>query len=542
MRKETGLTGKSLENIVLDCLWRYRDAGSSSSSPPPSRHTIIRRPSPAPWQANRAPTPVNNSPRMINPPPGFGIAPPSFIRTKSSTASPFTSPRPSPRLAFSSPHIPHSPSLSAYQFSEGTSPNAELYGDLDTHSVDWLVNDDSGSTESSLLGDGTLNGGAAEWVQPQTMDMGPYDMLRSILRDDRSDEELEKVLEANGFDLSAALLALMGQQLEGQQLTTAAPEQAGYIIGKSMSPAFRPSTPSGQQKSNIVCKYFLSTGHCARADCRFSHDTSKTLCKYYLNGNCLAGETCLFSHDPSALMARIAISDVGTPPLQSALPNFQMTDYEFPSLQYNNSPLGTPSISTSEATSLEQLYGLTGGPTRPPPGLSPFANFVPGAGSRPSSRTGSRQVSRATTPSVLAVDDNDAFPSLGSAAAAKSGKRHHGKRGGHGHKEAVTTNNLADIVRMSPSPAPATPARKTLRPTKSFNGSRENSAAAQAIPAPQHIPWLETGEKGNQAYLKARAEAFKHGSLRNKFLQRYVRLECSMTHTNLAQCCSSLEP
>jgi hypothetical protein len=280
MRKETNLTGKSLENIVLDCLWRYRDAGSSSSSPPPSRHTVIRRPSPAPWQSsNRVPTPVSHSPRTIHPPPGFGIAPPAFTRAKSSTASPFTSPRPSPRLAFSSPHIPHSPSLSAYQFSEGPSPNPELYGDLDSHSVDWLVNDDLGSTESSLLGDGTLNGGAAEWVQPQTMDMGPYDMLRSILRDDRSDEELEKVLEANGFDLSAALLALMGQQLESQQLSTSAHDQTGYLIGKSMNPTFRPVTPAGQQKSNIVCKYFLSTGHCARADCRFSHDTSKTLCK-----------------------------------------------------------------------------------------------------------------------------------------------------------------------------------------------------------------------------------------------------------------------
>ncbi|KAH7399524.1 CCCH zinc finger and SMR domain-containing protein [Pyrenochaeta sp. MPI-SDFR-AT-0127] len=520
LRKETGLTGKSLENIVLDCLWRYRDAGSSSSSPPPSRHTVIRRPSPAPWQANRAPTPVNHSPRLIHPPPGFGIVPPGFARTKSSTASPFTSPRPSPRLAFSSPHIPHSPSLSAYQFSEGANSNTELYGDLDSQSVDWLVNDDFRGSESSLLGEGTLNGAAAEWVQPQTMDMGPYDMLRSILRDDRSDEEIEKVLEANGFDLSAALLALMGQQLEGQQLPTTTQEQAGYIIGKSMSPAFRPSTPSNQQKSNIVCKYFLSTGHCARADCRFSHDTSKTLCKYFLNGNCLAGDTCLFSHDPSALMARMAISDVSTPPLQSAIPNFQMSDYDvFPNLQPNNSPFGTSQLSSTDVTTLEQLYGLTGGPTRPPPGLSPFANFTPGGGSRPQSRTGSRQHSRATTPSVPAVDDNEAFPSLGSAAAAKPGKRHHGKRGGHGHKDVTGPNNLADVVRMSPSPAPATPARKGLRTAKSFNGTRENSTTAQAIPAPQHIPWLETGEKGNQAYLKARAEAFKHGSLRNKFLQ-----------------------
>jgi hypothetical protein len=219
-------------------------------------------------------------------------------------------------------------------------------------------------------------------------------------------------------------------------------------------------------------------------------------------------------------MARMAISDVATPPLQSAIPNFQMTDYEFPTLHSNGSPYGTPQIHTPEATTLEQLYGLTGGATRPPPGLSPFPVFTPG--SRSQSRTGSRPPSRATTPSVLAVDDNEAFPTLGSAAASKTGKRHHGKRGGHSNKDSPGPNNLADVVRMSPALAPATPVRKSLRTAKSFNGTRENSAAAQAIPAPQHIPWLDTGEKGNQAYLKARAEAFKHGSLRNKFLQRYV--------------------
>lgn len=49
----------------------------------------------------------------------------------------------------------------------------------------------------------------------------------------------------------------------------------------------------------------------------------------------------------------------------------------------------------------------------------------------------------------------------------------------------------------------------------------ENSAAAQAIPSPQHVPWLETGERANKAYLKARQDAIKHGGLRNKFLQRY---------------------
>lgn len=278
LRKETGFAGKQLEDIVLDCLWRFRETGSSSTSLP-SRHTIIRRPSPAPWQANRAPTPVSQSPRTVHPPPGFGVAPPGFTRALSHTASPFTSPRPSPRLAFATPHIPHSPSLSAYQFSE-TSNTPDIYGDLSSDNIEWLINDDSGSTESSsLVSDNVLNGAAAEFIQP-SMDMGPFDMLRSILKDDRPDDEIRKALESNGYDLSAALLALMGDQaFDNLSIPTSLPETNTYIIGKSMSPAFRPATPAGQAKSNIVCKYFLSTGNCARADCRFSHDTSKTLCK-----------------------------------------------------------------------------------------------------------------------------------------------------------------------------------------------------------------------------------------------------------------------
>lgn len=236
-----------------------------------------------------------------------------------------------------------------------------------------------------------------------------------------------------------------------------------------------------------------------------------------MSGNCLAGDTCLFSHDPSALMARMVISDVSTPPLQAVVPHFQMQDYEFPSLQ----PAGSPGFNGE--VSLEQLYGLSSaGVTHPPPGLSPFPVFTPGSMSRSQSRPGSRHQSRAATPSLPSVDDNDAFPSLGSTAA-KAGKRHHGKRGGHGHnnKEQTVSNNLADVVRMSPSPNPSQ-ARKGLRTAKSFNGSRENSAVAQAIPAPEHIPWVETGDPTNKAYMQARQEAFKHGSLRNKFLQRYV--------------------
>lgn len=232
-------------------------------------------------------------------------------------------------------------------------------------------------------------------------------------------------------------------------------------------------------------------------------------------GNCLAGETCIFSHDPTKLMNKLSLDGSDTPPSKGQ-GNLQLQDLtSFPSLQP-----GTP----------EHLGVFAGSPNfpsigiTPPPGLKSFhGTDSPRSRSRPGSRHQAKEVSA----SAPAFDDNDAFPSLGSASA-KQGKKHHGKRGGHGHgnKENFTPSSLADIVKMSPSPTPGSPRLDYKKMGR--NGSAtvlrngENSAAAQAIPSPKHIPWLETGERANKAYLKARQEAIKHGGLRNKFLQRYV--------------------
>jgi len=153
LKKETTLTGGSLDNAILDILWRFREGPTSASSPPPLRHTVLRRPSPAPWQIPRgAASPASSSPRLgVTSLASSGI-PPSFSRGKSSTASPFTSPRPSPRLAFSSPAIPHSPSLNAYEFPTDTSPTQDIYGDYGSDNVDWIVNDDTASNTSSSVG------------------------------------------------------------------------------------------------------------------------------------------------------------------------------------------------------------------------------------------------------------------------------------------------------------------------------------------------------------------------------------------------------
>ncbi|KAG9948999.1 hypothetical protein KCU85_g4619, partial [Aureobasidium melanogenum] len=511
LRQEARLTGKALEDAVLGVLWRHRDTVQGSTSPPPLRASVIRRPSPAPWQPRSVS--ATNSPRSqsatIHAPPGFGSNP-QFTRAKSSTASPFSSPRPSPRLAFATPQIPHSPSLSAYQFSEPTS-STEQYGDYGSDNVDWIVNDDASSNAS--FGDSAFGSYPSDWVPPSMVEMSTYDMLRSVLRDEKSDEELEHVLQLNGYDFSQTIMALA----DPQALSTTESQNRTYLVGKSMSPTSRPLTPSGQSKSGIVCKYWLSSGHCARADCRFSHDLSNHLCKYWLAGTCLAGESCIFSHDPSALMTRLTMDDHATPPSQSIQPNFQLQDYDsFPALQPTNS------------NPYDQSYdpSMLNSPQSQPPTVStlnPFAMFVPSSNAsvQSSSRPNSRHQSRTATPSTLAVNDDEAFPTLGSAAASRSSRRH-GKRG-HGNianKESPvpTPSSLADVVRMTPSPSPQIQSRRGLRPGKS-TGSRENSAAAMAIAAPEHIPWLETGDSANKAYLKARAEAFRHGGLRNKFLQ-----------------------
>ena len=251
-------------------------------------------------------------------------------------------------------------------------------------------------------------------------------------------------------------------------------------------------------------------------------------------GNCLAGDTCVFSHDPANLISNLNIDNgnamIGTPPTQNIHPSFQVQDYDaFPSLQ----PAAMQWAQRSASPNLYNSYNYAGSQgSRSYMANSQGAYFEPKGGSSmlvnesPSprsfgSRPTSRHSSRAPTPSIPPVDDNEAFPSLGSANI-KGIKKHHGKRGGHGHNHNGKENipsSLADIVRMSPSPAPGL-LRKGLMKSRSYSGNHENSAAVNAIRPPEHIPWLETGDKANQAYLKARQDAFKHGGLRNKFLQR----------------------
>ena len=281
VRDETSLSGKKLEDAVLDLLWRFRASTNSDSAAarPSSRITVIKKASPAPWQVARVPTPSHSLPKSLNPSLG---ASPGFLRSRSTAASPFASPRASPRLAFAAPYIPHSPRLDAYQFNTNDpSPTQELYEDLGNDSVEWLVGDDVMSNASSLPGDAGTTGSEYALGHGQ-MVMDPYDMLRSIFGDELSNEALEKSLEENGYDIASTMNALMESHGFTDQTNSTNQADLGrtILIGKSMSPNARPATPVGQQKVTIVCRYWLATGQCARADCKFSHDTSTTVCKY----------------------------------------------------------------------------------------------------------------------------------------------------------------------------------------------------------------------------------------------------------------------
>ena len=272
------LSGQALEDAVLNVLWRFRDAADPSTASPPVRHTIIRKSSPAPWQVPR-PSSGLASPSLSAVAPASVSNRPAFMRSKSYGASPFGSPRPSPRLAFASP-VPHSPQLESYQFSEPGDLQDD-YGDIGSDNVDWLLNDETQSRPSSSGTGAASNTEGSSWNDSQQNEMSPYDMLRSVLGDGRSDEDIEAALASNGYDLSTTLMSLMSSQASYHPEQNNIPQKSDQVlIGKSMHTE-RPAAveQSARVRSPIVCKYFLSGGRCMRADCRFSHDLSSHVCK-----------------------------------------------------------------------------------------------------------------------------------------------------------------------------------------------------------------------------------------------------------------------
>jgi hypothetical protein len=238
---------------------------------------------------------------------------------------------------------------------------------------------------------------------------------------------------------------------------------------------------------------------------------STNIYRYWMNGQCLAGEACQFSHDPSLLMGTLSVDDSSTT-LGTQPQTFQLQDQfdQFPSLQTQSQKGGhsfTPPVNG-------QFPAFT--PMSQQRGRGSYGMY--NTSSRPHSRPSSRHQHRSEMQSSLSMDDPEAFPTLASMNAKRNTK-HHGQRSrhGHGNLEREAPSSLADVIKMTP-PAPA--AKKSDLSKKIKPAGSSDSSAARKIPEPQHIPWLETGARANQQYLKHRQEAIKHGSIRNKFLQR----------------------
>ena len=289
LKDKLSLEGQSLEDAVLNVLWQYRTGHNTHKSIPPARRAIVRSNSPSPWQhAGRPSTPsavdssdIGRASPILR--PTYGSGPPSFVRSKSfGTGSPFSSPRPSPRLAFAN-SLAQSPILNNYAVGEGRAEKTE-YGDYGSDTIDWLVNDDSGSRPPSSgagsVSESGLNAAAAPWVQPHASEMSSYDILRSVMGDGKTDEEIEAALDANGYDLSSTIMTLMGATGAQQEQSYFAENDGQIVVGKSMN-ATNPILIDQQERarSNIICKYWLANGNCLRADCRFNHDLSSHICK-----------------------------------------------------------------------------------------------------------------------------------------------------------------------------------------------------------------------------------------------------------------------
>lgn len=254
-------------------------------------------------------------------------------------------------------------------------------------------------------------------------------------------------------------------------------------------------------------------------------------------GNCLAGDSCPFSHDPSSLVANLNVD--GDIQGSSAGIAFQVDNAPeaFPPLQ------STPSSTDQWAGQLGgkypgYMFGYPGG--KSPSQLGGRRNGSSTSLHRPHSRPSSRHQHRELNPAALSVDDPDAFPTLAAVNTKNSGKKNYGKRNrdNNSARDNLPTS-LADVVRMSPSPAPG----KGKSSSKHGQGKgREHSAAAQSISPPQNIPWLETGSRTNQQYIRYRTDAIRHGTVRNKFLQRCApHIHIIESVVDRIQCCAGME-
>lgn len=128
----------------------------------------------------------------------------------------------------------------------------------------------------------------------------PFDLLRELLGEDNSNEDIERILTHNDYHLERTI---------------------GMLSGKLPDIELNKE----QMASRIMCRYFLS-GNCIRgSQCMYSHDGSSRICRFWLHQKCIMGDECIFMHDvPTEVVEEVVekpqTKGLGLPNLQS-LPN-----------------------------------------------------------------------------------------------------------------------------------------------------------------------------------------------------------------------------
>lgn len=149
--------------------------------------------------------------------------------------------------------------------------------------------------------------------EPSSMEnKTPYDMLRDILGRDTSDEDIERVLSHNEFDIGRTIDMLL-KTMRSRSTNQTEQENKQRLLTRD------------QTAERVVCRYYLQSGSCLRGtDCMYSHDLSQRICRFWLQGRCIAGNDCQFLHEiPQEVIDKLNTAVGGQAVVKQAAPDIK---------------------------------------------------------------------------------------------------------------------------------------------------------------------------------------------------------------------------
>lgn len=154
----------------------------------------------------------------------------------------------------------------------------------------------------------------------------PFDQLKKVFGWENSDDDIERALAHNDYDIERTVDMLSGEPIE-------------LNLSKE------------KLSSRIMCRYYVS-GHCARGEaCMYSHDSSTRICRFWLHHRCIAGESCLYRHEiPDVTMARLQSSQTEATPPEIVLSNLPSL-HSFPKLGAKAAKARKPAQAALQASS-----------------------------------------------------------------------------------------------------------------------------------------------------------------------------------------------